>query len=131
MTAKATTTTKKKILIVEDEAMLNDAYAIILSKEGYDVMQSFDGQGAIDQLASFAPDLILLDLRMPRMDGLAFLAKVAPATNLPKTKIIIFSNYDEQSEIDKAYELGAHRYMLKAWAAPKELVRFVAETIAS
>jgi CheY-like chemotaxis protein len=121
--------TKKRILIVEDELLLSDAYNMILAKQGYEVRQVNDGQEALQLLVDFTPDLVLLDLRMPRMDGIEFLTKAKLKTRFPNTKVVIFSNYDEQSEIDRAYKLGAHRYILKAWAAPKELVRFVAETL--
>lgn len=117
------------ILIVEDETNLNDAYNIILTKEGHQVTAAYNGSQALEVLKAKAPDLVLLDLRMPEMDGVAFLKELRPIDNYPKMKIIVFSNYDVQTEIDQAFELGAHRYMLKAWASPKELVRVVEETL--
>jgi CheY-like chemotaxis protein len=119
-----------KILIVEDEATLNDAYGIILKRQGHDVTQTFNGQEALDAIKKDTPDLILLDLRMPVMDGVQFLHNLEPSKNFPKIKIIVFSNYDVQKDIDEAFELGATRYMLKAWASPKELVRIVNDTLA-
>ena len=67
------------ILIVEDENTLNEAYQIILRKAGYDVHSAFDGEDALEKAAASKPDLILLDLRMPHMDGLAMLARVDAA----------------------------------------------------
>lgn len=118
-----------KILIVEDETVLNDAYGIILRQQKHKVRQVFDGQAALAAVAEDTPDLILLDLRMPKMDGVEFLQQLKPTRSIPKTKIIVFSNYDVQEDIDKAFQLGAHRYMLKAWASPKELVRVVNDTL--
>jgi CheY-like chemotaxis protein len=118
-----------KILIVEDEKALNEAYELILKKEGHTVATSFNGQEALEKCKELGPDLILLDLRMPKMDGVEFLKSLQPTKNLPDTKIIIFSNYDSHDEIDSAFELGATRYILKAWSSPAELVKVVNETL--
>ncbi len=117
------------ILIVEDETVLNDAYGIILRQQKHDVRQVFDGEAALAAVAEKVPDLILLDLRMPKMDGVEFLKTLKPSKTHPKMKIIVFSNYDVQEDIDDAFKLGATRYMLKAWASPKELVRMVNDTL--
>jgi DNA-binding NarL/FixJ family response regulator len=64
---------------------------------------------------------------MPVMDGIEFLKAFRPKDNLPDAKIIVFSNYDDQREIDEAFSLGAMHYMLKAWATPDELVKLIRE----
>lgn len=120
---------KQQILIVEDELPLSEAYSTILKKEGYGVKAAYDGEGALKQLQSYDPNLILLDLRMPNMNGIEFLRKYKHDKRNNPAKIIVFSNLDTQSDIDEAYGLGAEKYMLKAWASPKELVRFVKETL--
>lgn len=120
---------KKTILIVEDEKPLNEAYQTILKKEGYNVLFAFDGDEALEITKTTEPDLILLDLRMPHVGGIEFLKKYQPGKNHPKVKVVVFSNLDTQSEIDQAYELGAQKYMLKAWASPKELARLVKESL--
>ena len=125
----ATAATKGPILIVEDEQELNEAYQLILKQAGYDVLTSFDGQEALDKVQQKEPALILLDLRMPRMDGIEFLRKAELQEKHPKTRVVVFSNYDMQKEIDEAYQLGAERYILKAWASPKELLQVVDETL--
>lgn len=119
-----------KILIVEDEKALNEAYELILKREGHETESVFNGQDGLEKIKTFKPELILLDLRMPKMDGVTFLKELDPAKNLPNAKIIIFSNYDNHEEIDSAFELGATRYILKAWSSPKELVKVVNETLA-
>ncbi len=120
---------KKKILIVEDEHVLNEAYQLILKNEGYDVSVAYDGQQALEMVRDLEPDLILLDLRMPRVSGIEFLSKYDLQKKHPNVKVIVFSNLDTEKEIDKAYSLGAHKYMLKAWASPKELVKLVHNTL--
>jgi CheY-like chemotaxis protein len=116
-----------QVLIVEDEQLLNEAYARVLSAANIALLRAYNGQEALELLKSERPDIILLDLRMPVMDGIEFLKRLHPRENLPDTKIIVFSNYDDQHEIDEAFSLGAMHYMLKAWATPDELVKLIRE----
>ena len=129
MTADKNASKNATILVVEDEKPLSDAYEMILSAEGYEVEIATDGKQALDHIKKHTPDLILLDLRMPVMSGLEFLREVKLQDNYPNLPVIVFSNYDVQKDIDEAYDLGATRYILKAWAAPKELSRVVSQTL--
>lgn len=123
---------KTSVLVVEDEQMLSDVYRRVLESRGMDVASAHNGKEALAIIyEGLQPDIILLDLRMPVMDGIAFLKELQPRTNLPKTKIIVFSNYDNQAEINEAFGLGAIRYMLKAWATPDELVKLIHEVSAA
>ncbi|HUD03655.1 MAG TPA: response regulator [Patescibacteria group bacterium] len=116
------------ILIIEDEAVLSEAYTMILQKEGFKTIAAFDGKEALKIVDEQPVDIILLDLRMPHMGGLEFLKEVhKKQKTIPKT--IVFSNYDVQKDIDEAFKYGATRYMLKAWASPKELVKVVRDTL--
>jgi two-component system response regulator MprA len=116
-----------KVLVVEDEQALSAAYKIILESVGYKVTTAFDGYEALDAVAKEDPDVILLDLKMPRMDGISFLESYQPQLLEKKPKIVVFSNFDLQDEIDRAFTLGADKYVLKAWAAPKDLLKIVSE----
>lgn len=125
---------KKKelqVLIVEDELLLNEAYARVLTAANISLLRAYNGKEALEVLKDNKPDIILLDLRMPVMDGIEFLKQLKPKENMPETKIIVFSNYDDQHEIDEAFELGAMHYMLKAWATPDELVKLIREVDSS
>jgi DNA-binding NarL/FixJ family response regulator len=62
---------------------------------------------------------------MPNMDGIEFLQKYNPRDKHPKIKIILFSNFDAQDEIEKAYDLGVDKYVLKAWASPRDLIQLI------
>ncbi len=124
------TKTQPNILVVEDDVALNDAYKTILTTAGYNTRTAFNGREALELVKEQEPDLIFLDLRMPVMDGIGFLREYKPKENHKDVKIIVFSNYDMQQEVDEAYELGAERYVLKAWASPKELIKIVKDTIA-
>ena len=115
----------KIILIVEDEPTLADVYETLLGGAGYTVIRASNGAEALKITKKVEPDLILLDLRMPEMDGVQFLSEYQLKTKHPDVKVIIFSNYDMQKEINEAYRLGASRYILKAWASPREILQIV------
>ena len=115
------------ILVVEDDTILNDAYKTILESANHTVFTAYDGQEALEITKQHTPDIIFLDLRMPGMDGIGFLKAYKPKETNPNAHIIVFSNYDMQAEVDEAYELGADRYVLKALAAPNDLLKIVAD----
>jgi DNA-binding NtrC family response regulator len=118
-----------RILIVEDDRDLNNAYSIILKNEGHEVVNAFDGKEALENIKSFEPDLILLDLLMPIMGGLEFLQHFDLVTKHPNTKVLIFTNMENSPEVNEAYKLGAHRCIIKSWTAPHNLSRVVKDTL--
>lgn len=118
-----------KILIVEDEVTLSEAYHTLLKQAKYDVTVAHDGKDALKKVEQGDPDLILLDLRMPILDGVGFLKEYDLKKKHPNVKVIVFSNYDMQEEIDEAYRLGADRYILKAWASPREILNLVKDAL--
>lgn len=120
---------KKTILIVEDEPELAEVYQTLLQQAGYTVIVKHDGKAALDAVEHLEPNLILLDLRMPVMNGVEFLEKYDLANKHKNVKVVVFSNYDMQDEIDDAYRLGADRYVLKAWASPRELLQITKDTL--
>lgn len=117
--------TPPNILVVEDDVALNDAYETILSSAGYVVRTAFNGEEALKAVAEQEPDIIFLDLRMPVMDGIEFLKAYDLKNKHSHVKVIVFSNYDMQREVDEAYQLGAERYVLKALASPNEVIKLV------
>lgn len=120
------------ILIVEDEQALAGAYQTILETHGHHVETVGNGQAALDLVQKKLPELILLDMKLPKMSGLEFLRKLHNlAGGKLQTSVIIFSNQDMQADIDEAYRLGAKRYILKAWASPQHLAKVVDEVLAS
>lgn len=109
-----------KVLVVEDNETLNEAYKLILEKDGHEVITAFNGEEGLERLKDFKPSLILLDMLMPKMDGLDFLRHF-DSTKFPGTTIIILSNLNEDEQVEEARKLGAHRYILKANTSPREL----------
>lgn len=117
------------VLIVEDESSLNEAYQVTLNSAGFDIYSAFDGEEALELTKENDFDVILLDLRMPILDGIGFLKAYKKQSKNKKPKIVVFSNYDMQKEIEEAYELGADKYVLKSWASPKELIKLVNDMV--
>lgn len=122
---------RHKILVVEDDPELAEVYQTILYEADYDVAVAHNGRDALQTVDEHKPELILLDLRMPVMDGVEFLKEYDVKDKHSDVKVIVFSNYDLQEEIDDAYRLGADRYVLKAWASPKELLQIVEDSLTS
>ena len=121
------------ILVVEDEAPLREAYQTILSTHRHKVETAADGEVALQLLgrSKRVPDIILLDMKLPRVGGLEFLRRLPhDAPQATKSAVIIFSNQENEPTIDEAFQLGARRYILKAWASPRNLVKVVDEVLA-
>ncbi|HVV67212.1 MAG TPA: response regulator [Candidatus Saccharimonadales bacterium] len=118
-----------RILVVEDDHDLNNAYCIILKSEGHEVVSAYDGKEALKKVKDFNPELILLDLLMPVMGGLEFLQKYDLTHQHPDVKVLIFTNMENSPEVTEAYKLGAHRCIIKSWTAPHNLARVVADAL--
>ena len=116
------------ILIVEDNESLNDVYKLILTRVGHNVKTAFNGTEALKIVKKGLPDLILLDMLMPKMGGLGFLKRLALPKD-SKVKVIILSNLDEDQDIKEAQKYGATQYILKASLSPSELIAQVKQTL--
>jgi len=105
-----------KVLLVEDDQILAKLYQTKFNKEGIDMQLASDGQEGLEKFKSFNPDLIILDLIMPRVDGFTFLAKAKedPLLSGRKVPILVLSNLGQESDIKRAQELGAKDFFVKA-----------------
>lgn len=106
--------TQKKILIVEDDNFLRSLTAKRLEKEGYAVAVAVDGESALVTAKDEQPDLILLDLLLPGLDGFGVLGKLKANADLKKVPVIVFSNLGQKEDIEKAKLLGAEQFLIKA-----------------
>lgn len=117
----------KKILIVEDDQALRELYITILTEAGYQTESAPDGQAGYEAMKKGGYDLVLLDLVMPKMDGLTVLEKISyespPLT--PIGQIVILSNLGKDDAIGKAMSMGAKGYMIKSDYTPDQVVRQV------
>jgi CheY-like chemotaxis protein len=116
----------KKILVVEDELYLRELYLDILKGEGYQVTDAADGEKAYEEITKGGYDLVLLDIMLPKMDGLTILKKIkdAPSSN-PNKGIVMLTNLGHDSAISQAISLGARGYMIKSDYTPEELLKEV------
>lgn len=116
-----------KILIIEDDQVLSDVLHRKLVKEGYDVYVAKDGEEGLDKVKQAVPDLILLDIIMPKKNGFEVLESLKQQGS--KIPIIIISNSGQSVEISKAISLGAKDYLVKAEFDPEEVVSKVKKVL--
>jgi DNA-binding NtrC family response regulator len=117
------------ILIVEDDPRLEETYDLIFQRHGHTVLRARDGEEGLEKALESKPDVILLDMLMPRMHGIEFL-KQFEAPKHPETKIIVFSNMETSDLVKQAMDAGAYRYEVKSKFSPKELAKLVDQTLA-
>lgn len=115
----------KKILIVEDDKFLRELIAQKLIKEGYDIAEAVDGEKGIKSVKEEKPDLILLDLILPGIDGFEVLAKIKEDPVLSQIPVIILSNLGQKDDIERGLKIGAVDYLIKAHFTPGEIIEKV------
>jgi CheY-like chemotaxis protein len=120
---------KIKILIIEDELVLQDAYRHILMHMGYEVAVASNGIEGIEKLDTFKPHLILLDVLMPRLDGVGFLQQSDLRQKHPHIKVIACTNLSDQMTADQMLAYGANRQVLKSGLSPSQLAALVKELL--
>ncbi len=112
------------VLVVEDYPGLQHLYQTALEAEGYEVQVAGDGETALEITRQHRPDLILLDLLMPKLGGLDVL-RTLDLKHHPGIKVIVFSNMASPELAQEARELGALQYLIKTRYTPKEMVTMV------
>lgn len=121
----------KKILIVEDDVFISEMYAKKLQKAGFEVISVRDGQEAISKLEEIMPDLVLLDIVLPKIDGFEVLKTIKTDPKFKKIKVALLTNLGEGENIKKGLELGADAYLIKAHSIPSEIIEKVKEILES
>ena len=104
----------KKILFVEDEPNLQKAIGELLKQEGFQFFEALDGVQGLEVAKEEKPDLILLDLILPKKDGFEVLKELKADGKLKSIPVIILSNLEGTGDVEKALELGATTYLVKA-----------------
>jgi len=112
----------KKILVVEDDKFLRDLISQKLTKEGYEVDEAIDGEEGVKMLKEIKPDLVLLDLILPGIDGFEVLVKMKEDSSISSTPVIILSNLGQKEDVEKGLKLGAVDYLIKAHFTPGEII---------
>ena len=114
-----------KILIVEDDKFVRELIVQKLTEEKFEVSSAKDGEEGVKKAESEKPDLILLDLILPGIDGFEVLSRIRKNPETEKISVIVLSNLDEKGDVDRGVKLGANDYLIKAHFTPKEIVEKV------
>jgi DNA-binding response OmpR family regulator len=123
------TAKKPLILLAEDEQTLAKMYQTKFSMEGFDVAYAEDGNRALEILQTKRPDLILLDIIMPNLDGFGVLRKIKQDENLKTIPVVLLTNLGQETDIKQGIELGADDYLIKAHFTPQEVADKVKEIL--
>ena len=116
-----------RVLLIEDDGALAEMYRLKLERDGYTVHVAGDGEEALRLVAALPPDLIFLDIRLPRMDGLTFLERLREAEETRNIPVVIVSNYSEEELVARGLQLGALEYLVKSQTTPGQLSERVPE----
>ena len=112
----------KSILLVEDDPFIVDIYITKLESAGFSVDVAEDGEEALRKLKEKKPDLMILDIVLPNIDGWELLKKIKTELGLEDLKVVVLSNLGQKNEVHKGLELGAIKYFIKANFTPSEVV---------
>lgn len=122
---------KYKILLVEDDKFLADIYITKFSSEGFDILNVRDGSMVLEEVKKYKPDIIMLDLVLPNMDGWEILEALRKDDETKNFGVIIFSNLDQPEDYERAKEFGVLGYIVKAKNTPGEVVDKVKSIISN
>lgn len=124
-----TSVNTRTILIIEDDAFLRELVADKLRMEGYSVVETITGEDGLAKLKEMHPDLILLDLILPEMDGFAVLENIQKNQALRDIPVIVLSNLGQKKDIESGIHKGAREYLIKAHVSPREIAEKVREVL--
>ena len=119
----------KKILIIEDDQIVAHVYRNKLTSEGYQIETAPDGENGLKTMRTLKPDLIVLDLMLPKMSGLDVIREVRSESEFSKLPIVVFSNTYLTNMVQQAWKAGANKCLSKAACSPREVVDVVRKTI--
>lgn len=122
--------TKKKVLIIEDDSDISEMYKIRITASGFEVETAANGQIGLEKMKKFLPDLVLLDIVMPKKDGFDLLEEIHSASEEEKIKkipIIVLSNLASPIDIMQGKKLGAQDWWIKAFNTPSQISQKVVD----
>ncbi len=118
-----------KILLVDDDEALRQLYSAELITKGYQVVVASDGDEALEKAKTEKPNLILLDVMMPKTDGIVALTKIKQEPELKDIPILMLTNFGQENLVKQAFDLGAADYLLKYKVTPAEMSEKVDQTL--
>jgi len=110
-----------RVLFVEDDPTVAQMYRLKLELDGYQVVMAKDGEEGLKLAAKLKPDIIFLDIRLPKMGGLDVLERLRQANETKHTPVVILSNYGERELVERGLKLGALEYLIKSQTTPARL----------
>lgn len=119
----------KVILFIEDESALQKTFGDILRQEGYEMISALDGEIGLRLAKDKKPDLILLDLILPKVNGFEVLKKIKEDKETKDIPVIVLTNLEGIGDVEKAIELGATTYLVKASYSLEEVVQKIKKTL--
>jgi DNA-binding response OmpR family regulator len=120
---------KKKILIIEDEDTLQRALLEFLEAEGFEAISASDGETGIEMVKKEKPDLVLLDIIIPKKDGYKVLAEIKKDPETKKIPVILLTNLESPEDIQRAFDLGATTYLVKSNYKLEDVVNRIKEML--
>jgi CheY-like chemotaxis protein len=119
-----------KILVVEDDPLMSRMYQKIFTFEGYEVEMAGDGEEGLEKVRSSKPTLVLMDIMMPKMNGLQALEKLKADPETKSIPVVMLTNLAGQQDAETALTKGAIKYIIKSEYEPKQVVNMVKEILA-
>ena len=119
----------KKILFIEDESALQITFGNMLTKQGYEMIKAMDGRTGLDLAKEKKPDLILLDLILPKMDGFGVLKGLKEDEETKDIPVIILTNLENTGDVQRALEIGAMTYLTKANYTLTEILKKIEKVL--
>lgn len=112
----------KKILLIEDEKILGDMYKEKFAEAGFEVLRAIDSEEGINLAKKEKPDLIVLDILLPKENGITFLGWLKKDPEISSIPVVAFSNFDDPTAKKEALKLGAKEYLIKTNFTPQQIV---------
>lgn len=119
----------KKILIIEDDKFLRELIAQKLLKQDYEILQAVDGEEGMRKVEEEQPDLVLLDLILPGIDGFEVLERMQDDPKLSSIPVVILSNLGQKEEVERGLKLGAVDYLIKAHFTLGEIIEKIKKAL--
>ena len=120
---------KIKILVIDDDPFILDMYVLKFKDQGFEIDTATDGKIGLEKIKIFKPDIVLLDVVMPKMDGFDVMKKLKEENESRAFKILFLTNFGQKEDVERGIQLGADGYIIKAHFTPSEVVVKVKEIL--
>jgi len=114
---------KEKLLLIEDDATLSKMYQKKFEADGFTVATAFDGLEGLEKTITEKPDLVILDIMLPKLDGLSVFKKMRGTPETFKMPVLLLTNFDQEDTVFECFKLGAVDYLLKSSVTPSQVVK--------